>query len=83
MSALEPQDLGIGSCAACDHAFRDGERYHRGVAKGAAGLLLYIVCENCAQHLLDNAAAAEKFSDHLLATLNTAALAGMPAGGKA
>jgi hypothetical protein len=82
MSALlEPEDLGLGSCAACDHQFKHGERYHRGIAKGAAGALLYIICEGCAQHLLQDTAAAEKFADALLATLNTAALAGMSAGG--
>lgn len=83
MSALEPQDLGIGSCAVCDHTFGDGDRYYRGIARGRAGLMLYIVCEPCAQHLFKNTAAAEKFSDHLLATLNAAALAGTLAGGRA
>jgi hypothetical protein len=84
MSALlEPQELGLGSCAACDHAFRQGEPYHRGVARSHAAVLLYLVCERCAQHLLQDAVAAERFSDTLLETLNTAALAGMPIGGSA
>jgi hypothetical protein len=80
---LEPGDLGLDSCAACAHNFHRGEPYHRGIARGHAGLLLYILCGNCARHLLQDAEAAERFSDTLLATLNSAALAGMPAGGRA
>src|SRR5690242_6205414 len=80
---LEPADIGLGKCAACDHNFKRGEPYHRGIAKGTAGVLLYIVCARCARHLLKNQDAAEKFSDSLLASLNTAALAEMPAGGSA
>lgn len=82
-AAIEPGDLGLGSCAACDHEFKHGERYHRGVARGRSGVLLYLLCEPCAQRMLSDTAAAERFSDTLLETLNTVALAQMPAEGRA
>jgi hypothetical protein len=84
MSArLEPQDLGLGICAACDHDIREGEPYHRGIAKNEVGVLLYILCQGCAQRMLRDTVAAEKFSNTLLETLNRAALVGLPAEGRA
>jgi hypothetical protein len=84
MSArLEPEDIGLGICAACDHDFREGEPYHRGIAKSPAGVLLYILCQGCAEQMLRDTVAAEKFSNTLLETLNTAALVGLPAEGRA
>lgn len=84
MSALlEPGDLGLDRCARCDHELRPGEPYHRGMTRSPAGMSLYILCGPCAQHLLRDAAAAEKFADGMLSTLQTATLAGMPTGGSA
>jgi hypothetical protein len=80
---LEPADLGLNACCRCGYEFHGGERYRRGVARGAAGLLLYIVCARCVDAITHDETAREAFNLGLREQLAAAALAAAPVGGRA
>ena len=80
---LEPSDLGINACARCGHRLRAGAEYRRGMTRGPAGLLLFIVCEPCAEQITRDAEAGDAFDARLSETLADAVLAATPVGGRA
>ena len=80
---LEPADLGMNCCTRCGYEFHVGELYRRGAARGAAGLLLYIVCIPCGDAITHDEAVREAFNESLREQLAEAALAAAPVGGRA
>jgi hypothetical protein len=80
---LEPAEIGLDCCARCGYEFQGGERYRRGIALGAAGYLLYIVCTECGDAIESNERTREAFNEGLREQLAGAALAAAPAEGNA
>ena len=78
---LEPADLGLNCCTRCGYEFHGGELYRRGAARGAAGLLLYIVCIPCGDAITRDEAIRETFNESLREQLAAATLAAAQVGG--
>lgn len=80
---LQPAELGLNCCTRCGYEFHGGELYRRGAARGAAGLLLYIVCAECADAITHDQTARKAFNENLREQLAEAALAAAPVGWRA